>query len=184
MKKVISCLLFCALIVGTLIPLNAFLIPKGDNRYYMMEQYLQENPEQNLHDVQVYGSCHAYTSFNSLYFEEFTGVSAFVYASPSEIIPTTYLRMLKQFEIHTPKVVLVDTWGINPYETYIKTSAILGSYFSANIELFPYSNEKQEVINDFRSLDNLSSHFPLIKYRDRLADCSINTTMKCPYGFP
>ena len=175
MKRVISFLLFCALIVGTLIPLNTFLIPKGDNRYYMMEQYLQENPEQNLHDVQVYGSCHAYTSFNSLYFEECTGVSAFVYASPSEIIPTTYLRMLKQFEIHTPKVVLVETWSINPYETYIPSFEILGESLPRAIEMIPFSREKQEVIDDFDTLDSLAMHFPLITYKDRLTDGSINT---------
>lgn len=175
MKKVISCLLFCALIVGTLIPLNAFLIPKGDNRYYMMEQYLQENPEQNLHDVQVYGSCHAYTSFNPLYFEECTGVSAFVYASPSEIIPTTYLRMIEQFKIHTPKVALVETWGINPYETYIPSFEILGESLPSAIEMIPFSREKQEVIDDFDTLDSLAMHFPLITYKDRLTDGSINT---------
>lgn len=173
MKKVISCLLFCALIVGSLVSLNALLIPKADNRYYMIKQYLVDNPQQNMHDVQVYGSCHAYTSFNPLYLEERTGVSTYVYATPSEIIPTTYLRMVEQFKIHTPQVVLVETWGINPYETYITTSEILEYYLPSAIEAFPFSREKQEVIDDFDSLDGLSMHFPLIKYKDRLTDGSI-----------
>lgn len=175
MKKVISCLLFCALIAGTLIPLNTILIPKADNRYYMMKQYLADNPQQNMHDVQVYGSCHAYTSFNPLYWEERTGVSAFVYASASEIIPTTYLRMIEQFKIHTPKVALVETWGINPYETYIPSFEILGESLPSAIEMIPFSREKQEVIDDFDTLDSLAMHFPLITYKDRLTDGSINT---------
>ena len=175
MKKVISCLLFCALIVGSLVSLNVFLIPKADNRYYMMKQYLADNPQQNMHDVQVYGSCHAYTSFNPLYLEERTGISAFVYASASEIIPTTYLRMIEQFKIHTPKIVLVETWGINPYETYIPSAEILGEYLPSAIEMIPFSRERQEVINDFDTLDSLTMCFPLITYKDRLTDGSINT---------
>lgn len=174
MKKVIACVLFCAIVVWSLVQLTDFFTPKPPNRYYILEKYLEENPEQNCHDVQVFGSCHAYTSFNPIHLEEKTGVSAFVYANAGEIIPTTYLRMLDQFRKHTPKVALVEIWGINPYDTYDSVDNILGFYLANNLERLPFTREKLEVIEDFETVDFLPMNFPLASYKDRLTDGSLN----------
>ena len=180
MKKIIACILFCALVVCMIVQLTDFLTPKSTNRYYMLEKYLEDNPEQNDHDVQVFGSCHSYTSFNPIYLEERTGASAFVYGNAGEIIPTTYVRMVQQFKKHTPKVALVEIWGMNPYETYSAHDRVFGFYFSNNLERTDFSSEKLEVIRDFRTLDfpfetvdYLSMNFPLMTYKERLMDGSL-----------
>lgn len=174
MKKLISWALVCILAVTLLGQVNRLVIPKSGNRYYILQQYLRENPEQNLHDVQIFGSCHAYTSFDPRYLERETGISSFVHANPGEIIPTTYLWMQEQFRRHTPKVAVVEIWGINAYDTCSATEEILGDYLPKNMEQVPFSLEKAEVIRDFDTLDPLGMHLPLVTYKQRLVDGTLN----------
>lgn len=174
MKKIIACVLFCAILVGSLVGLTDFLTYKGSNRYYLLEKYLEDHPEQNNYDVQVFGACHAYTSLHPQRLEETAGVSTFLYANPGEIMPITYLRMIEQFKKHTPKVAVVETWGINAYDTYDDAGDILGAYLICNLERIPFSLEKQEVIEDFASEDAAAIHFPLANYKERLADGSLS----------
>lgn len=185
MKKIISCVLFCALALCLSLPLTDFLTPKAQNRYFILEKYLEEHPEQYEHDVQVFGSCHSYTSFNSIYLEERTGVSAFVFGNAGEIVPTTYVRMVEQFKKHIPKVALVEIWGINPYETYSDPEDVFGDYLANNLERTKLSLEKLEVIRDFKTIEGLedidtvdyaSMLFPFITYKDRLMNQTLNET--------
>lgn len=173
MKKIIACVLFCAIVIASLAGLTDFLTYKGSNRYYLMEKYLQEHPEHNNYDVKVFGACHAYTSLYPGHLEETTGISTFLYANPGEIMPVTYLHMVEQFKKHTPKVAVVETWGINAFDTYDDAGDILGSYLTSNLERLPFSLEKQEVIKDFVAEDAGSVHFPLANYKDRLTDGSL-----------
>lgn len=198
MKKItkffVSCLLFSLLFLMLLNQLTDVLIPKSQNRYYILEKFLDEHPEQTQHDVQVFGSCHSYTSFDPIYLEKEAGVRSFVYGNAGEIIPTTYLRMAEQFKKHVPKVALVEIWGINPYETYDSPDNIFGNYLSANLERIKFSLEKQEVIRDFDDIelvdgqtisgkiDFLKTNFPIIIYKDRLLDGSL-TGVDVDYSF-
>ena len=168
MKNIFKALLFIALFSFSLHILNGIVIDKSYNRYYMMEKDFEQHNEE--FDVLVYGSCHAYTSFNCVTFNYLSDLNAYNLANPSEIIPVTYLRMLNQFKNYTPKVVLVETWGINAYETYIDTNSILTSYLNPNIELLPFSREKIEVINDFSTLDIINDNIPLARYKDRIVN--------------
>ena len=187
MKKLISCIIF---IVITLVVINQFsyvLTPKSENRYFIMEKYLEANPEDTQHDVQVYGSCHSYTSFNPVYLEETTGVSSFVYGNAGEIIPTTYVRMVDQFKNHIPEVALVEIWGINPYETYSSHQRVFGFYLANNLERTKSLKAKQEVISDFSHMEYedisfLSMNFPVMNYKDRLLDGSL-TKVDVFYSF-
>ena len=66
-KSLVGCVVFVALVLCLLSGLTEILTPKFENRYYVLEDYLQNHPEDNLHDLQIFGSCHSYTSFNSVY---------------------------------------------------------------------------------------------------------------------
>ena len=121
-KTAISCCAFVSIVVFLFLTLNSVSLNKINNRYYVLGQFLKE--DNRNYDVQVYGACHAYTSFNAKYFEEEYGVSSYVFANPGEIIPATYLRMFEQFKKDVPKVVLLDVWGLNAYETYVDEFAI------------------------------------------------------------
>ncbi len=178
MKKIVSCIAFVLLTLLLVFAVTDVLMPKALNRYYILGKYLEENPEHYLHDVQVFGSCHSYTSFNPVYLEEISGESAFVYGNAGEIIPTTYVRMSDQFRRHLPKVALVEIWGINPYETYDTEENIFGDYLANNLESLPFSLEKQEVIRDFshmtyQDIGFLSMNFPIVTYKDRVLDKSL-----------
>ncbi len=187
MKKIVSCVIFVALVLCLVSVATEILTPKFENRYYALEKYLEDHPEDNLHDVQVFGSCHSYTSFNPVYMEEVSGVSGFVYGNAGEIIPTTYARMVDQFQKHTPKVALVEIWGINPYETYSSHDRVFGFYLANNLERTELSWAKQEIILDFQNkkyqdISLLSMNFPVMNYKDRLLDGSL-TDLDYDYSF-
>lgn len=168
MKKFLSCILFCLILFGLIGQLGDILISKPNNRYYMLEKHLEEIGTE--FDVQVFGSCHSYTSFNPNTLWEQTGLDSFVFGNPGEIMPATYLRMREQFKDYAPKVALVEIWGINPYETYDSTASILESYFPPNIERIPFSLEKLKVIRDFETLDLVEMNFTISKYKDRILE--------------
>lgn len=171
MKKILSSIVFLLLAVAFLFQLSAWLMPKAQNRYYMMDRHIAENVTDR--DVQVFGACHAYSSFHTTVLKENTGLSTYVYANPGEIIPVTYVRMVEQFKKYTPKVAVLDIWGINAYETYDSTERILEFYTPPNVQALPYSKEKVELIADFDFLDPLEMHFPLSQYKARLLDGSL-----------
>lgn len=185
-RVIVSCLLFFLVLCFALNWVTDILIPKSTNRCYILEKYLEEHPEHNLSDVGVFGSCHAYTSFDPVYLKERTGIDSFVYGNPSEIMPVTYLRMVDQFKKHTPKVVLVETWGINPYDTYIDQEKLFGEYLDTNLELTDFSMAKQEVIRDYEhfneNISPLLMNLPLARYKERLVDRSL-TDVDFNYSF-
>lgn len=171
-KRIVGFVLFCAIAATVILQINAVAHNKANNRYYYLEDYVESRNES--YEVQVYGSCHAYTSFNARYFTEKHGISSFVLANPCEIVPISYLRMYERFKTDAPKVVLFDTWGLNPYETYISEKAIFEDYCPYNIERIPLSIEKLKVINDFDSFDILEDTFAIAKYKDRFLERTID----------
>lgn len=168
LKFAASCLVFCAIIVLLLGWIDEVLVSKTYNRYYMLEQILASRDED--YEVQIYGSCHSYTSFDALYFEENYGLTAFDLGNAGEIMPTTYLRMAERFKTDPPKVAVVEIWGINPYETYDSTESILEGYMPVNVERLPLSLRKLEVIRDFDSLSEQTDILAVTKYKDRILD--------------
>lgn len=170
-KFILSVAVICAVVAALLVPLNGILLAKSGNRYFMLEKWLEQQDED--YDVQVYGSCHSYTSFDAVHFEQTYGLSAFVLGNPSEIIPVTYLRMAERFKTDAPKVAVVETWGLNAYETYISQSSIFESYMPVNVERLPLSAAKLELIRDFPSLNVVDENLSLIVYKDRIMDGSI-----------
>lgn len=162
---------FSLLLAALAVIANYVLLPKQYNRYYALEQLLVD--ENGHYDVQVFGACHSYTSFQAKYFQDTYGVSAYVMGNPGEIVPATWLRMLQRFETDVPKVALVEVWGIYAYDTYTSQEEIFTSYLPANVETLPLSAEKLEVIRDFDSLDVLRENLPLYKYKDRIIDGDI-----------
>lgn len=171
MKKIVSIVAFCLILVLSIRMSNDILVEKYLNRYFMLSKELKtiDNIE-----VQVYGSCHAYSSFNSKMFTDMYGVYSYNMANPSETIPASYLRMYERFKIDTPKVALVEIWGINAYDTYITKEEILDTYLRTNIENIPFSWEKVKVINDFEALDLLEDNISIFKYKDRILDFALN----------
>jgi len=165
MKNLFSCIIFCTIVILLFITINGILVPKSANSYYILEK--DYKGKENEFDVLVFGSCHAYTSFNPIYLEKKYNMSAYVLGNAGEIIPTTYVRMKEQFENYIPKYAIVEVWGINPYDTYDTTEKILGNYLKNNVERLPMSLDKLELINDF-NLDVLEMHCAVSKYKDRI----------------
>ncbi len=177
-KRITACVLFCVIAIGLIIQLNDVAVSKENNRYYYLEKVIEEADES--YEVQIYGACHAYTSFNSQKFTDETGVSSFVFANPSEILPLSYLRMTDRFKTDTPKVALLDIWGLNPYETYIEERSIFESYSPVNLERIPYSEEKAEVIERYSAFKSLEDNFSIAKYKNRFLE---RTLLKVDFDF-
>ena len=170
MKKVISSVVFLAILIGMIVKANDIFVDKSRNRYYMLSQELNKIDDI---DIQVYGSCHAYTSFDAKSFTEEYGISSYNMSNPGEIMPTTYLRMMERFKRDIPEVALVEIWGTNAYETYDSTEDILGRFLKSNVEDIPLSIDKLEVIADYETLDIWEDNFALFKYKSRLLEFSL-----------
>lgn len=170
-KRIAACVIFSALVLTLIVGMNDILVYKTYNRYYMLDRAVAQSDE--TYDVQVYGACHSYTSFEAKYFEETYQASAFDLGGPGEIVPVTWLRMLERFKVDVPKVALVEIWGLNAYDTYTSQAEIFESYMPVNIDQLPLSLEKLEVINDFDSLDILTDNLLIAKYKDRLLDMEL-----------
>ena len=170
-KPIVACVIFCALVLILVARMNDILVYKTYNRYYMLDKAVAQADE--TYDVQVFGACHSYTSFQAQYFEEKFKHSAFDLGGPGEIIPVTYLRMMERFKTDAPKVALVEIWGLNAYETYSLQENIFEYYMPVNIDQLPLSLEKLEVINDYDSLDSLTDNFHIAKYKDRLLNMEL-----------
>lgn len=172
MKRAMSFFLAGILFLMSVPWLNEVMIEKENNRYYMLQKELRRLDE--TYELQIYGSCHAYTSYNPEFIRQEHGISAYVLANPSEIIPVTYLQMLERFQYDVPRVALVDIWGTNPYDTYIPADEIFRSYMPASIEGLPLSSEKNEVIRSFDTLDIWNENIPLVKYKSRILGMKIS----------
>ena len=174
MKKILSFAAFCVLALGIVVILSGICRPKAMNRFFMLSEYLEENPEKQQCEVKVFGSCHAYTSFDPSVLREQTGLDSFVYANPCEIIPTTYAQMAAQFKKHVPKVALVEAWGIDPYDTYLGTEEILGEYLKSDLASMDFSRARQQVIRDYIPRNEIiETTFPFFLYRERLINRSV-----------
>lgn len=166
--RITACIVFCIIAIGSILHINTIAVNKTNNRYYYLEKVLEEANES--YDIQVYGSCHAYTSFNAEYFTETYGVSSFVFANPSEILPISYLRMKERFKTDAPKIAVLDIWGLNPYETYIEQKSIFEDYSPVNLERIPYSKEKAAIIEKYTVFKPLEDNFATAKYKDRFLE--------------
>lgn len=170
-KRIIACVAFCTIALLMIGRANEILISKTYNRYYIMQQAIAEDGRD--YEVQVFGACHSYTSFDAGYFEDTFGLTAYDLGMPGQIIPTTYLHMVERFKKDVPQVALVEIWGINAYETYSSPERIFEYYMPVDVEVLPFSPEKQEVIRNFYSLDPLLENFPIAKYKDRIMDMEL-----------
>lgn len=164
-RKIITSAAFCVLLTLLIVHANEVIIEKENNRYYMLREQLEELNEQ--YEVQVYGSCHAYTSFKPMYLTETYGLTSYNLSNPSEIMPITYLRMLERFKKDVPKIALVETWGVNLYETYIKFND-MQDYVQANMDPIPLSAEKLQMMRDVPLARMLEENFAIAKYKERL----------------
>lgn len=174
MKKVVKSILFFMILLLLVIRVNEIVVRKTDNRYYIMREEYQKNGLEH-YDIAVFGSCHAYRTVNSKLIEQETGLSSYNFSNPSEIIPSTYLNMYDKFRDFTPKVALIETWGVHAYDSYLEQETIDGA-FSLMTDSFPLSLEKIKLIDDFDNLDLISANFPLARYKSRFYDFEIDET--------
>ena len=170
-KHIVSSILFCLLTLTLVIRVGDILVLKDANHYYIMDQEIATIKDHI--QVQVFGSCHSYTSFQAAYFEENYGYTAYDLGNPGELIPVTYLRMKERFEKDKPEVALVEIWGVNAHETYHSAWENFEYYMPGNVERMPLSLDKIEVIQDYYSLDLIDENFAIAKYKDRIMNMEL-----------
>lgn len=170
-KHIVSSILFCLLTLTLVVRVGDILVLKEANHYYIMDQEIA-SIEDHI-QVQIFGSCHSYTSFQAAYFEENYGYTAYDLGNPGELIPVTYLRMKERFEKDKPEVALVEIWGVNAHETYHSAWENFEYYMPGNVERMPLSLDKIEVIQDYYSLDLVNENFAIAKYKDRIMNMEL-----------
>lgn len=169
MKKILSSLLFILITVCLIFLLGEVVLPKDRNA--VMQHELDKLSDTN--DVLVFGSCHAYTSFNPILLWNNAGITSYNLARPSENIISNFLFMKQVLKTQKPKVVLIETWGTKIYDTYIEKENVLGNYFISLIDHLPYSKEREQVIDEYDSFGHIYDNVFLTRYKDRIVNAEL-----------
>lgn len=169
LKKMISAVVFITILMLLIVMLGGVVLPK--NRNYMMKRTFEQ--ENKKLDILVSGSCHSYTSVNPIHLFNKFGITSYDIGQGSETIAGSYLQLVDYLEVTNPKVVLVETWGINAKDTYIDSESILGSLLASSIDNNYPSIEKASLVQDFESLGIIDDFFYLTRYKGRLIDGTI-----------
>lgn len=182
MKHAILSILFVLIFCLPISLMGDVVVQKEMNRYYILNHAKEWIEHEEKYDVEIFGSCHAYTSFHVPYFQEQYGYEAFNFSNPGEFIPITYVQMAQKFRREKPRAVLVEVWGVQVYNTYQDYSEILGDYARLNLEGLDFSKEKTEVILDFRELDFINLNFKFFRYKNRIKQKDI-TSVDFSYSY-
>lgn len=145
MKNTFKIIMFTLIVLVMFISLNKLVLPK-DRNYKLRSEFFKLEP--NSLDALVVGSCHSYTAINPKIIEKKTHIATYDYSLPSSSLEISYLSLIDILKTQKPKIVFVESWGINIGDTYIGNKKLY-NYFVASMSAFPFSKEKNEIINDF-----------------------------------
>ena len=86
--------------------------------------------KQNV-DVLLLGNSHLYTGINPVNLSVTLGVNSFVLASPGTHLADSYWALREALKITEPKVVVIETYGINNFNPYKLESSNLSDQFKS-----------------------------------------------------
>ncbi|MDO7741006.1 MAG: hypothetical protein MUP94_04945 [Flavobacteriales bacterium] len=83
---------------------------------YKRWAYLHDMAENEIPlDLVILGNSHAYTGINPGHLSAALGVNAFVLANAGTYVADHYWNLVELLEIHSPKTVVLETYGINDF---------------------------------------------------------------------
>ncbi len=112
-----------SLIIGSLIIFSDFkgyFNPELSNSHTVRKWnsfYKLASKNQDV-DIMLFGNSHLYTGINPKNLSITLGTTAFVFAAPGTNIADSYFGMKEAIKVHKPKIVVIETYGINNFNPY------------------------------------------------------------------
>lgn len=138
--------LICCL--NTIFPVRAIT----DTGFYKMEK--------DSVDVLILGNCHAYSTFMPSIIESVTGKKGYVLGGSSQNVQLTYYHLKEALKRQSPAYVVLETFPVLIYESYIDTTTI-DAYVYSNFADLPFSLDKMLYAMDYASYDKNNQWFYL-----------------------
>lgn len=170
MKKFLSCICFCTVLVISLMFVSNLTMPKRNTEIAIMN-YVDEHcglydlPKNTL-DVLYLGSSHAFSCISPEDIYKDYGITGYVQASSCQRIWQSYYYLLETLEYQAPKVVVLDVF------TMFDGGAQSEPFNREAIDKMRFSRAKLEAIQMAVRLnlqvENFESYIlPIIRYHDR-----------------
>jgi len=117
----IKALLFVLMIVLMIVysDMEGYFNPSQANNHTEKKwNSFYEFTKNNNVDILLLGNSHLYTGINPKTLSAVLGVNSFILASPGTHIIDTYFSLKEALKITKPKIVIIETYGINQFNPY------------------------------------------------------------------
>ena len=105
--------------------------------------------QKNTVDVLFLGNCHAYSTFIPSVIEMITGKTTYVLGGSSQSIPLTYYNMKEALKRQSPEYIVLETFPIIIYDSYIPADTEVVYAYSAFADI-PFSFDKLLYATDYK----------------------------------
>lgn len=147
LRVVIRFLVICILVASTLfyIDQKGVFDPDEKNNHTLKKwDAIYSLTQEHAIDILLIGNSHLYTGLNPKNLSVRLGVNAFVVASPGTHIADSYFSLKEALKLSKPKLVVVETYGINAFNPY----KIKGQYLSDQFKSF---SARKDVVEKLKS---------------------------------
>lgn len=134
--KLIYKITFLTAIVSTLIIYSdkkGYFNPDETNNHTLKKwnSFYELSRKKNQIDIMLFGNSHLYTGINPKNLSLSLGATSFVYASPGTNIADTYFSLKEAVKECKPKLVVVETYGMNNFDPYNPINNELSDQFKS-----------------------------------------------------
>lgn len=124
--------------------------------------------ESNNVDVLLLGNSHLYTGINPKNLSEALGVNSFILASPGTSIADSYYSLKEALKVTKPKVVVIETYGMNDSDPYALEGQDLSNQFKSFYARKDFSTKLLSMPYLFKSDNYLYAWYNLFRNHDFL----------------
>ena len=157
--------------VGFLLCLGIVLhVVSGAVRYpCASDTHFFEEPEDSI-DVLFLGNCHSYSTFIPSLVQAETGLTGYVLGASTQDAPMTYYYLREALKHQSPSYVVLETFPLTIYESYVTTESI-EAYGPLNFALLPFNLDRIRYAWDYTDGDGWFAYcLDLLQFHDRWED--------------
>ena len=111
---------------------KGYFNPNNKNNHTLKKwDYFYEFSKKNDVDILLIGSSHLYTGINPKNLSSALGVNSFILASPGTRVIDHYYTLEEALKVSTPKVIIIETYGLRDHEPYKLTKGLLSDQFKS-----------------------------------------------------
>ena len=103
----------------------------NDHTFKKWESFYEFTEKRIPVDIMLFGNSHLYTGINPKNLSLALGSTAFIFGFPGTHIADSYFAMLEAIKIQKPKLIIVETYGINDFNPYDLTESGLSDQFKS-----------------------------------------------------